>query len=203
MQQNSHTPSSADLFKKFTLQNVAQIANISNKEQSRIRAELAAQYPLLADFWEDIMPKKVDIMLVRCHDQVFCVTQVCSQPEVLFFRHHSGPYIPHLKLLHKYPFILPRQQIDFGGCKYVVSGANVMCPGLTSEGGRITPDIEAGQVVAIHVERKEHAIAVGRMLMSSEEIEKINSGPGIENIHHLGDGLWMNRVLSSSHIGAR
>ncbi|EAN79670.1 cytoplasmic translation machinery associated protein, putative [Trypanosoma equiperdum] len=203
MQQENRHLSSADLFKKFTLQNVAQIANISNKEQSQIRGELTEQYPLLADFWEDIMPKKADIMLVRCHDQVHCVTLVSSQPEVLFFRHHNSPYIPHLKLLHKYPFILPRQQVDIGGCKYVVSGANVMCPGLTSEGGYITPGLAAGAIVAIHVEQKEHAIAVGRMLMSSEEIERVNNGPGIENIHHLGDGLWMNRVLSSSHIGAR
>ncbi|KEG08243.1 cytoplasmic translation machinery associated protein [Trypanosoma grayi] len=195
--------SSADLFKKFTLQNVAQIANITNKEQAQVRKDLAEQYPLLADYWEDIIPKKSDIMLVRCHDQVHCVTLVSAQPEVLFFNHHGGPYIPHLKLLQKYPFILPKHQVDIGACKYVVSGANIMCPGLTSKGGYISPDIAAGQVVAVYVEGKEHAVAIGKMLMPSEEIERVNSGPCIENVHHLGDGLWMNRILSASHIGAK
>ncbi|KAG8343197.1 PUA domain [Trypanosoma vivax] len=195
--------SSADLFKKFTLQNVAQIANISNKEQAQVRKDLAEQYPLLADYWEEILPKKAAIMVVRCHDQVHCVTLVSAQPEVLFFQHHKGPYIPHLKLLHRYPFILPRHQVDYGGCKHIVSGANVMCQGLTSSGGYVTPDIPAGQIVAVHIERKEHAAAIGRMLISSEEIVQVNSGPCIENIHHLGDGLYMNRVLSASHIGAR
>lgn len=195
--------SSADLFKKFTLQNVAQIANNSHKEQAQIRRDLAQQYPMLADYWEEIMPKKSDIMLVRCHNLVHCVTLVSSQPEVLFFNHHNGPYIPHLKLLHRYPFILPRHQVDIGACKYVVSGANVMCPGLTSNGGFITPDIPADQIVAVYVETKEHAVAIGKTLMSSEKIKEVNSGPCIENIHHLGDGLWMNRVLSASHIGPR
>ncbi|EPY28593.1 hypothetical protein STCU_01697 [Strigomonas culicis] len=75
-----------------------------------------------------------------------------------------------------------------------------MCPGLTSEGGAICPDTEEGDVVAVYIEGKEHAVAVGMMLMSSDDIARVNKGPCIENVHHLGDGLWMNPVLSASKL---
>lgn len=193
---------SSDLFKKFTLENVAQVASSSKKEQQGVRNELKEQYPALEEFWEDILPKASDIYIIRCQGQVHCITLVCPQPEVLFFNHHDGPYLPHLKLLHRYPFILKGSQCDIGGCRYVVSGADVMCPGLTSEGGHIEPGMSKGDVTAVYVEGKEHAVAVGKMLMSSEEIKDKNKGPAVENIHHLGDGLWMNPILSASHINA-
>lgn len=192
--------SSADIFKKFTLQNVAQIASSSQKDQAEVRNALREQYPCLEEHWEEILPKKKDIFIIRCQGQIHCIALVSPQPEVLFFNHHDGPYFPHLKLVHKYPFILKSHQVDIGGCKHIVSGANVMCQGLTSAGGQLTPDIPAGEVIAIYIEGKQHAVAVGTTLLSSDEIQKKNEGHCVENVHHLGDGLWMNPVLSASHL---
>jgi len=45
--------------------------------------------------------------------------------------------VPTLRLLHKYPCLLPKIQIDKGGIKFILNGANVMCPGLTSPGGKM------------------------------------------------------------------
>jgi PUA domain protein len=194
---------SSDIFKKFTLESVAQMAATSMKDQKRMRDDLAEQYPSLAEHWEDILPKKVELMLVRCHEQVFMVTHAGTTPEVLFFRHHNGPYLPHLKLLHQYPFILPRVQCDIGGCRYVISGANVMCQGLTSAGGSLDDDIKVGDVVAIHVEGKKLAVGVGLCTMAPKEIRAKNKGPCIDNVHHLGDGLWMNPILSASSVSKR
>lgn len=44
------------------------------------------------------------------------------------------------------PFILPHQQVDKGAIKFVLSGANIMCPGLTSPGAKLYP-AEADTVV--------------------------------------------------------
>lgn len=71
----------------------------------------------------------------------------------------------------------------------MLSGANIMCPGLTSPGAKLYP-AAADTVVAIMAEGKQHALCVGVMKMSAEEIEKVNKGIGIENIHYLNDGLW-------------
>uniref|UniRef100_UPI0038B6045C MCTS1 re-initiation and release factor n=1 Tax=Sus scrofa TaxID=9823 RepID=UPI0038B6045C len=81
------------------------------------------------------------------------------------------------------PFILPHQQVDKGAIKFVLSGANIMCPGLTSPGAKLYP------AAAIMAEGKQHALCVGVMRMSAEDIEKVNKGIGIENIHYLNDGL--------------
>lgn len=36
------------------------------------------------------------------------------------------------------PFLLPHMQVDKGAIGFVLSGANIMCPGLTSPGARMT-----------------------------------------------------------------
>ncbi|KAJ3062078.1 Malignant T-cell-amplified sequence 1 [Quaeritorhiza haematococci] len=122
--------------------------------------------------------------------------------EILFFNHYDGPYYPHLKLLHHYPDILPKVQVDKGAIKFVLSGAQIMCPGLTSPGARLpgpphnpsSPPLPAECVVAVMAEGKEHALAVGLTKMSTEDIKKINKGIGVDNVHYLADGLYKSKM---------
>lgn len=86
--------------------------------------------------------------------------------------------------------ILPRVQADKGAIKFILQGADVMAPGLTSTGGRLPDGLSKGDLVAVHVEGKECAMAVGRMVMSSEDIRSTNSGHAVETLHCLLDGLW-------------
>lgn len=65
-----------------------------------------------------------------------------------------------------------------------------MCPGLTSQGGKVTPNIAKDKIVAIMVDGKENAIAIGQMSMSAEDIVNKNKDIGILNHHYLDDGLW-------------
>nr|CAH7736614.1 unnamed protein product [Callosobruchus chinensis] len=44
-------------------------------------------------------------------------------------------------------------------------------------------------------EGKEHALAIGKTSMSTEEISKINKGIGVENCHYLNDGLWQMKPV--------
>lgn len=44
------------------------------------------------------------------------------------------------------PLILPQQQVDKGAIKFLLSGANVMCRGLTSPGAKLA-DLAKGTVV--------------------------------------------------------
>ena len=36
------------------------------------------------------------------------------------------------------PFLLPHMQVDKGAIRFILSGANIMCPGLTSPGAKMT-----------------------------------------------------------------
>lgn len=66
--------------------------------------------------------------------------------------------------------MLPRMQVDKGAIRFVLSGANIMCPGLTSPGAKMTR-LDAERVVAVMAEGKEHAVAVGLTKMSSDEMQ--------------------------------
>lgn len=59
---------------------------------------------------------------------------------------------------------------DKGAIPFVLSGANVMCPGLTSAGGEMPEELTAGTPVAIMAEGKEHAMAIGVLMLSTDEM---------------------------------
>ncbi|PWA18565.1 hypothetical protein CCH79_00005697 [Gambusia affinis] len=186
-------------------ENVSNCIQLKTSVIKGIRNQLLEQFPDIEPWLNQIMPKKDPVKIVRWYDPVFSAF-VCSalfifcvhfshehieiltvNGELLFFRQREGPFYPTLRLLHKYPFILPHQQVDKGAIKFVLSGANIMCPGLTSPGAKLYP---AAADTAIMAEGKQHALCVGVMKMSAENIEKVNKGIGIENVHYLNDGLW-------------
>lgn len=146
-------------------------------------------YPRVENVIDDILPKKAQLYLAKCADGISCV---CIDGEALFFQHRDGPWIPTLRLLHKYPTLMPRMRVDAGGTKFVLKGANIMCPGLTSTGGQME-DVEDGEIVQILLEgRGDEAAAIGCMTMSTEQIREVNKDVCIEQIHTIGDGLWKN-----------
>ena len=52
--------------------------------------------------------------------------------ECLFYQQRDGPLMPTLRLVHKYPTMMPAVQVDKGAIKFVLKGANIMCPGKTT-----------------------------------------------------------------------
>ncbi|OXU27656.1 hypothetical protein TSAR_014526, partial [Trichomalopsis sarcophagae] len=171
---------------------VSSVQQLKSSVQKGIRSKLLESYPFLEKYIDQIIPKKDSFRLVKCHDHIEIM--VNSAGELLFFRQRESPWMPTLKLLHKYPFFLPLQQVDKGAIKFVLSGANIMCPGLTSKGARMT-DVPKGTVVAVMAEGKQHALAVGTTTLSTEDIAKVNKGVGIENCHYLNDGLWQMKAV--------
>ncbi|KAJ2619194.1 translation machinery-associated protein 20 [Coemansia sp. RSA 1290] len=115
--------------------------------------------------------------------------------QILFFQHFDDPITPTLHLLHQFPTILPQLQVDRGAIKFVLSGANIMCPGLTSPGAKLPEEnVEKGTIVAIMAEGKQHALAIGITTMSTDEIKSINRGNGVDLITYLNDPLWKTNL---------
>ncbi|KAI9270660.1 PUA-like domain-containing protein [Phascolomyces articulosus] len=180
------------MFKKFSFQeNIAGQSQLKSSVQRGIRSKLQDQFPALDHVMDELLPKKTPIVQIKGHEHISFL-QVNG--EILFFQHFDGPYFPTLKLLHKYPDILPKLQVDRGAIKFVLSGANIMCPGLTSKGAKMGVDLPEGATVAIMAEGKENALAVGKLIMSTDDIRKKNKGIGCDNIHYLNDTLWKEIV---------
>ncbi|CAO1381462.1 unnamed protein product [Diamesa tonsa] len=176
------------MFKKFDeKESVSGMMQLKSSVQKGIRTKLLEQYPHIDQNIDSILPKKDSFRIVKCHDHIELL--VNSAGDQLFFRHREGQWMPTLKLYHKFPVFLPKQQVDKGAIRFVLSGANIMCPGLTSPGASMTP-VEKGTVVAIMAEGKENCLAIGLTTLSTEDIAKVNKGIGVENCHYLNDGLW-------------
>ena len=151
-----------------------------------IRNTVEDLYPELEEDLDEILPKKESIVQAKCHNKI---SVYCRENRPLFFQERDREIMPTLRLLHQYPNMMPRFQVDRGAIKHILSGANCMCPGLTSPGGSMV-DVEAESAVAIYAEGKEHALGIGITLMSTNAIRETNSGIALEVVHFLGDGLW-------------
>ncbi|XP_063102420.1 malignant T-cell-amplified sequence 1 isoform X3 [Cavia porcellus] len=157
-------------FAKFDeKENVSNCIQLKTSVIKGIKNQLIEQFPGIEPWLNQIMPKKDPVKIVRCHEHIEILT---VNGELLFFRQREGPFYPTLRLLHKYPFILPHQQVDKGAIKFVLSGANIMCPGLTSPGAKLYP-AAADTIVAIMAEGKQHALCVGVMKMSAEDMKPL------------------------------
>merc|ERR1712226_317257 len=180
------------MFKKFVAKDeVSGTSQLKSSVQRGIRTTVKDTYPCIEPYLDQILPKKDSIVLIKCKDHIEILA---VKGELIFFRQRNGTWYPTLKLLHKYPFLLTHEQVDKGAIRFVLSGANIMCPGLTSPGAKMN-EAPAETIVAVMAEGKEHAVSVGVTKMSTGEIAETNKGIGIENIHYLNDGLWVMKNL--------
>ncbi len=76
-------------------------------------------------------------------------------------------------------------KVDAGAIRFVVNGADVMCPGIVSA----DPDIRAGDPVIIVEETHKKPLAIGIAIISGAEM-KASSGKAIKSVHYVGDKLW-------------
>lgn len=199
------------MFKKFSKADVHTRSALKSSIVKNLKSKLTTQYPLLTPHIDEIIPKKAPLTLYKCEDKI---QLYLLNDEVLFWQKFDE-LIPSLKLVHKYPYAFPRVRTDRGAIKFVVGGANVMCPGLTSPGAQMpdgplnteeenealaadgAEDIQKGgedwgegTIVTIYAEGKEHAMATGILAMSVKDIKEQNKGTGIDLYEYLGDGLW-------------
>ena len=111
----------------------------------------------------------------------------------LFWQHMDDPLVPHLRVVHMYPECFRSLGIDRGAIRFVLSGAALMVPGLTSKGGFLPSegeDVEKGEVVVIRAEGKSEACMVGMLDVGTKEMKASKKGVAISQGHYLGDGLW-------------
>jgi len=175
-------------------------SKVKSSAQRAIRSKVVEEHPLLAPHIDEIIPKKEQLDLVKLPDRVSLYT-LGNTP--LFFQHMDDDLLPHLSVVHKFPDCFPRVRIDRGAIRFVLSGATLMVPGLTSAGGRLPDpeaegederygkeDLEPGTVVVVEAEGKEHACFVGVLKMGTSEMKKVKKGQAMESGHYLGDGLW-------------
>ncbi|KAN0141346.1 hypothetical protein V8E53_001102 [Lactarius tabidus] len=184
------------MFKKFQPStDIVGQTPVKSSVQRGIRSTILSSWKIDGETLEEIWPKKESIVHVKCRDHL---SIYALHGEPLFFQGPDGPYLPTVRLLHKYPFILAHVRIDRGAIRFLLAGAHMMCPGLTSAGGWLPPAdaaLPAGTPVAFEAEGKEFAVGVGITKLGTEEMRKVNKGIAVESIAYIGDDLWALQKL--------
>ncbi|CAL8583382.1 translation machinery-associated protein 20 [Xanthoria parietina] len=186
-------------------------SKVKSSVQRAIRTKITETYPLLAPHIDEIIPKKSQLDSLKLPDRV---TLYALDSHPLFYQHMDDPITPHLRTVHQFPAAFPRIRIDRGAIRFVLSGATLMAPGLTSAGGRLPSgtnattdkddgeeegeeekryggrDLEEGEVVVVEAEGKEEACMIGQLRVGTREIKEKKKGVVIDAGHYLGDGLW-------------
>jgi malignant T-cell-amplified sequence len=102
-----------------------------------------------------------------------------------FVQEQDGSFVPYVGS-QQILVLLPSVYIDEGAIRYILKGADVMRPGIVKydEWG------EKGRLVVVRDEKKGRGLAVGRSLVGSSGIGKMDKGDCVENLHHAGDHIW-------------
>jgi PUA domain protein len=163
---------------------------------------------------DEVLPKKASLEQMKLPERA---NLYIADGQPVFYQQDAGaPLLPHLKLVHRFPAAFPSIRIDRGAIRFVLGGATLMAPGLTSPGGRLpdppaeataaaeegapsegadedgrwSRELEKGEPVVVMAEGKTEACAVGLLVMSTKEVKEKGKGPVVEEAHYLGDGLW-------------
>jgi malignant T-cell-amplified sequence len=154
-------------------------SRLANASIKKIRKE----YPLIAP----LLSKESTLETLKTAERQSIVTR--DGVPILFTEGES--YIPTVRCIHMIPELLKRAVVNKGAIKPIISGARVMAPGLITESSSI-PEMEKGEIISVYSEGKQSALAVGRALMSKEEIERIRTGVAVEIVSVIGDTLYMH-----------
>lgn len=195
------------MFRRFDRKDVSTSTQVKASVQRSLKSQLLEMHPNITEEQIDaLLPKKNPLVQYKlgAYTLIYCrrTEHEDKSPtdEPLLYQDRDGPIMPTLKCVHQYPTLqFARVTVDKGAIPFMLGGANVMSPGLTSAGGELPPDninddgkpgLKKGDGVVIYAEGKEYAIGVGLMMMSSAEVRSKNKGHAIQLLHFLGDGLY-------------
>lgn len=102
------------------------------------------------------------------------------------FFYYENKLVPTLHNLLKNQVLLKKIIVDMGAVKFVVSGADIMRPGIIS----IESEISSGDFVVVVDVNNKKPLAVGIALFGSSEMQEMKMGKVIKNIHYVGDDVW-------------
>lgn len=135
----------------------------------------------LPENFRELIPKKGKVEIAEQDDRVFVIVD----GEVLFFK-HGEEYIPSLKAALKIEINQSYVVVDKGAIPYIISGADVMRPGVVE----FDENIKKGDVVIVKEEGYGKPIAIGKALWDGQEFKTKEKGKCVKNLHYIGDKIW-------------
>ena len=150
------------------------------------KSETATVLRTISEKWKMEFPK---IKNLKVH-QITSDAQIIvgNGVKVLKINDEYVPFLSEKQTLEKFPYVM----VDMGAVKFMCKGANVMRPGIKK-----FSEFEKDSIVCVIEESHHKFLAVGKTLVSSQEMENMEKGEVIKNIHYVSDKFWeIGKTLS-------
>ena len=143
------------------------------------KSETSALLKTVSERWGIDFPK---IKNVKVH-QILEDAQIITGDGIKILKVDNDylPFLSETETLEKFPSVT----VDMGAVKFMCKGANLMRPGIKE-----FSVFEKDKLVCIVEESQHKFLAVGKSLVSSSELETMEKGEVIKNIHYISDRFW-------------
>jgi len=143
------------------------------------KSETTALLKTVSEKWGIEFPKIKNVKVHQISDDAQIITG--DGIKILKVNEEYLPFLSETKTLEKFPSVM----VDMGAVKFMCKGANVMRPGIKK-----FTEFEKDKLVCIIEESQHKFLAVGKAMVSSSELENMEKGEVIKNIHYISDRFW-------------
>ena len=143
------------------------------------KSETSALLKTVSERWGIEFPKIKNLKVHEIFDNAQIITG--NGIKILKIDDDYLPFLSETTMLEKFPNVM----VDMGAVKFMCKGANVMRPGIKK-----FTEFQKDQLVCIIEESQHKFLAVGKALVSSEELENMEKGEVVKNIHYISDKFW-------------
>jgi PUA domain protein len=143
------------------------------------KSETSSLLKIVSEQWGIELPK---IKNIKIH-QILSNAQIIIGDglKILKINDEYLPFLSETEMLKKFPSV----EVDMGAVKFMCKGANLMRPGIKKY-----TEFEKEKLVCIVEETHHKFLAVGKAIVSSSELENMEKGEVIQNIHYISDKFW-------------
>jgi PUA domain protein len=143
------------------------------------KSETTALLKTVSERWGIELPKMKNVKVHQILDDAQIITG--KGIKILKVEDDYLPFLSETEMLEKFPAVT----VDMGAVKFMCKGANLMRPGIKE-----FTEFEKDKLVCIVEESQHKFLAVGKSMVSSSELENMNKGEVIKNIHYISDKFW-------------
>ncbi|MGY5147851.1 MAG: PUA domain-containing protein [Candidatus Nitrosopumilus sp. bin_7KS] len=143
------------------------------------KSETSTLLKTVSEKWGMELPKMKNVKVHQILDDAQIITG--DGLKILKVDEDYFPFLSEIEMLEKFPTVT----VDMGAVKFMCKGANLMRPGIKK-----FTEFEKDKIVCIVEESQHKFLAVGKSLVSSSELETMEKGEVIKNMHYISDRFW-------------
>jgi len=143
------------------------------------KSETSELLKIVSEKWGIKFPRIKNVKVHQILDDAQIITG--AGIKILKVNEDYLPFLSETETLQKFPNVM----VDMGAVKFMCKGANVMRPGIKKY-----TEFKKNSLVCIVEESQQKFLAVGKSLVASSELENMEKGEVIKNIHYISDRFW-------------